>query len=120
MAQIPFEKTLQHLRAGMLCSEATEKLAEVVKGVEETGKPGEFTIKLTIKKLGRSGALDIIDKITTKVPADQPITTMMFVSPEGNLITEDPRQAKLDLKTVTVTGSSDVISINHKKVSNNE
>lgn len=120
MSQIPFEKTILHIRGGMLCHEATEQLAEVVKGVEETGKPGELTIKLTIKRLGRSGALDISDKVTSKVPKDQPITTMMFVSPEGNLITEDPRQSKLDLKTIPVTGSSDVISINTRKVSNNE
>ncbi len=120
MAQIPFQKTIQHIRGGMLCDEATEQLQAVVKAVEETGKPGELTIKLIIKRLGRSGALDISDKVTSKVPKDQPITTMMFVSPEGNLITEDPRQNKLDLKTVTVTGSSDVISINQKKVSNNE
>ncbi|WP_169294637.1 hypothetical protein [Advenella sp. EE-W14] len=120
MAQIPFEQTIQRIRSGMLCLEATEQLAQVVKAVEETGKPGELNIKITIKRLGRSGALDISDKVTSKVPKEQPITTMMFVSPEGNLLTEDPRQSKLDLKTVPVTGSSDVISINHKKVSNNE
>lgn len=36
---------------------------------------------------------------------------MMYSTPEGNLITEDPRQQKLDLKSVRAVGAADVSPI---------
>ena len=95
----------------MLLDEAAEQLSEIVKAVDATGKGGKLTIELTIKKLSRSGALEIIDKVTSKAPTEAPLTTMMYPTPEGNLITEDPRQQKLDLKSVRVVGAADVTPI---------
>ncbi len=107
----PITETLRHVRGGMLLDEASEKLAEIVKAVDITGKAGRITIELQVKKLSRSGALEIIDKVTSKIPAEAPLTTMMYPTPEGNLITEDPRQQKLDLKSVRVVGAADVSPI---------
>lgn len=114
MAQKPFNETLCSIRAGVLVNELTEKLAAAVKAVEETGKSGELTLKLTIKKIARFGAIDIADKVTVKIPEDQPVTTLMFSTPEGNLVTEDPRQQKLELRAVPVPGAADVISLARK------
>lgn len=111
MALKPITETLRHVRGGQLLDEASEKLAEIVKAVDITGKGGRLTIELQVKKLSRSGALEIIDKVTSKVPAESPITTMMYPTPEGNLITEDPRQQKLDLKSVRVVGAADITPI---------
>lgn len=111
MALKPITETLRHVRGGLLINEASELLAEVVKAVEITGKSGKLTIELQVKKLSRSGALEIIDKVTSKAPSEAPMTTMMYPTPEGNLITEDPRQAKLDLKTVRAVGAADITPI---------
>lgn len=111
MALKPITETLRHVRGGLLINEASELLAEIVKAVEVTGKAGKLTIELQIKKLSRSGALEIIDKVTSKTPTEAPLTTMMYPTPEGNLITEDPRQQKLDLKTVRAVGAADVTPI---------
>lgn len=111
MALKPFTETLRHVRGGMLLDEASEKLAEIVKAVDITGKAGRITIELQVKKLSRSGALEIIDKITSKAPTEAPLTTMMYSTPEGNLITEDPRQQKLDLKSVRAVGAADITPI---------
>ncbi|MFT0547891.1 hypothetical protein ACMHYO_16370 [Allopusillimonas ginsengisoli] len=111
MALKPITDTLRHVRGGLLINETSELLAEIVKAVEVTGKAGKLTIELQIKKLSRSGALEIIDKVTSKIPSEAALTTMMYPTPEGNLITEDPRQQKLDLKTVRVVGASDVTPI---------
>ena len=43
-------------------------------------------------------------KITLKKPAEDPMEAMLFATPEGNLIADDPQQ-KLDLKRVD--GASD-------------
>jgi len=108
MAVKPITETLERLRGGQMLDEASEKLAEIVRAVDVTGKAGELTIKLQVKKLSRSGALEVIDKVTAKVPEESPITTMMYPTPEGNLITEDPRQQKLDLKIPQIAGAEDV------------
>lgn len=107
----PITDTLRHVRSGVMLDEASEKLAEIVKAVDITGKSGKLTIELQVKKLSRSGALEIIDKVTSKVPTEAPLTTMMYPTPEGNLITEDPRQQKLDLKSVRVVGAADITPI---------
>ncbi|MFA5633440.1 MAG: hypothetical protein WC997_18275 [Porticoccaceae bacterium] len=101
-------ETFERLRGGEMLDEASERLAEVVRAVDATGKAGEITIKLQVKKLSRSGALEIIDRVTAKVPEEPQLTTMMYPTPEGNLITEDPRQQKLDLKVPQITGATDV------------
>lgn len=111
MALTPITETLRHVRGGLLIIEASEQLAELVKAVEITGKGGKLVIELQVKKLSRSGALEIIDKVTSKVPTEAPLSTMMYPTPEGNLITEDPRQAKLDLKAVRAVGAADITPI---------
>lgn len=111
MAIKPITETLRHIRGGQLIDEASELLAQVVKAVETTGKSGELIIKLQVKRLSRSGALEVVDKVTHKVPTESPITTMMYPTPEGNLITEDPRQQKLDLKIARAMGAADVTPI---------
>ena len=107
MAIRPFEETAKQIRRGFFLVDLAEKLAEVAQAVDNTGKQGELNIKLTIKKISRAGAMEIIDKITTKVPADPPETTMVFVTPEGNLLTQDPRQQALDLETVKIKGAGE-------------
>lgn len=102
-------ETLQRLRGGTMLDEASTKLAEVVKAVDITGKAGELVIKLQVKKLSRSGALEVIDKVTSKVPEEGQLTTMMYPTTEGNLLTQDPRQQNLDLKTPQIAGAKDVV-----------
>ncbi len=105
MALRPFEETAKQIRRGFFLVELAEKLAEVAQAVDATGRQGELNIKLTIKKISRVGAMEISDKITTKIPSDPPETTMVFVTPEGNLMTQDPRQQSLELEKVEIKGA---------------
>lgn len=92
---------LRDLRGGACVDEATDRLAELVQRVTDTGKPGSITITLTAKVASRaSGALIITDKVALKLPAGAPSESILFATPEGSLLTEDPRQQKLDLKAV--------------------
>jgi hypothetical protein len=109
MGYRPITDTLRHLRGGQLIDECSEALAGVVQAVDATGKSGKLTIELTIKKISRSGALDIVDKVTARAPEDQPLSTLMFPTPEGNLLTEDPRQQKLELRPVAVPTADSLI-----------
>lgn len=91
--------TMRRLSGGALCDEADEKLAALVQGVEATGKPGSITIKLSLKKVG-GGAMSASGKVSALIPADVAPITLLFPTPEGALLTEDPKQKKLDLREV--------------------
>lgn len=93
--------TLRHLEAGCLIDDASEKLAELVKAVDATGKTGTLTLTLKLRK-ATAGALAVTGNVSVKKPAEPAIESLLFATPEGNLLTEDPRQTKLDLKPIAV------------------
>lgn len=66
-----------------------------------TGKAGSITITLKLRK-ATAGALAVTGSVTVKKPAEPAIESLLFATPEGNLLTEDPRQVKLELKPVAV------------------
>lgn len=97
----PITDTLRYLQGGTFIDSASEQLAELVSAVDATGKSGKITLEISVKKMSK-GACGVIGKIRLSKPAEAPDATLMFPSPEGNLLTEDPRQQKLELKQVPV------------------
>ena len=97
----PITDTLRHLEAGCLIDEASELLADLVKAVDATGKTGSLTLTLKLRK-ATAGALAVTGSVSVKKPAEPAIESLLFATPEGNLMTEDPRQTKLDLKPIAV------------------
>lgn len=97
----PITDTLRSLRGGVLIDEASEALSELVNAVMDSGKPGKLTLELTLTKASRnSGALVIRDKVTVKRPAEDAFETILYATPEGSLVTQDPKQAQLELRQV--------------------
>ena len=94
----PITDTLRNIQNGALIDEATEKLRELLLRVDETGKGGTLTLQLKVAKLTRGGAVSIKGKCTTSLPPEAPAEGVFWVSPEGNALTEDPNQQRLDLK----------------------
>lgn len=98
----PITDTLRSLGHGSFIDDASDALNKLVTAVDETGRGGKLTLTLAIKKATRgSGAMVVQDEIKLTMPKMDSRETMLFATPEGNLVTEDPRQQKLDLKTVT-------------------
>lgn len=93
--------TLRHLNAGVFIDDVSEALSEVVKAVDTTGKAGSITIKINLRR-ATAGAMAVRGEFTMKRPAEAPIEALLFPTPEGNLLTEDPSQKKLDLRPVDV------------------
>lgn len=91
--------SLRHLQGGTFLDEASTLLAELVSAVDSTGKPGKIMLEIGVKKMSK-GAVGVIGKISLRKPQEAPDATLMFPTPEGNLLTEDPRQQKLELKRV--------------------
>lgn len=93
-----FNQTLETIYAGGLAAELDEKLTEVVRAAELTGKAGSITVSLKIKAKGNSGQIEITPAVKAVVPEHERGNVLMFATPEGNLQLEDPRQQKLELK----------------------
>lgn len=93
--------TLRHVAGGVFIDEASDALAEVVKAVDSTGKAGSVTIKIDIRR-ATAGAMAVSGKVSVKRPEGRPIEALLFPTPEGNLLTEDPSQKKFDFTPVVV------------------
>jgi len=92
-------QTISSLHAGLLAEDANEHLQDLVKAVDSTGKGGTLTITLSVRK-ATAGALAVKGKVTAKLPAEPDLEALLFPTPEGNLLTEDPRQQKLDIRPI--------------------
>src|SRR5258706_3598690 len=98
MSVRPITDTLRLLQGGVFLDLCSEKLAESVKAVDETGKAGKLTITLDLKRA--SGAIAITAKVTNKVPEDKADDDLLWPTVEGNLSLDNPNQQKLDLRQV--------------------
>ncbi|MBC8730023.1 hypothetical protein [Paraburkholderia sp. UCT2] len=96
----PITDVLRQIAGGALLDNTSEQFADLVRSIDEHGGSGKLVLELNVKKATRGGAMVITPKITTKKPADAPIEALFFATPEGNLLVDDPRQEKLDLKQV--------------------
>lgn len=98
----PATDTLRLLEGGAFLDKASEKLAELVRSVEETGKAGKLTITLDLKKA--AGAIAIKSNVTAKVPEPKADETLLWATVEGNLTVQNPNQRSLDLQVVPGKG----------------
>ena len=101
----PITDTLRHIGGGVFIDTASDKMAELVSAVDASGKAGRLVLEVKVKKATRGGAMHITGNAKLTLPASEPMEAMLFSTPEGNLVVDDPRQSKLDLKVAP--GSSD-------------
>jgi hypothetical protein len=93
---------LRHIGGGFFLDAASDKMAELVSAVGESGKSGKITLEITVKKATRGGAMLLTGKVRMTKPAEEAMEAMLFATPEGNLVADDPNQQKLDLRQVDV------------------
>lgn len=92
----PITDTLRKLQGGLFIDDCSDKLAAIVKAVDETGKVGKLTITIDVKKTG--AAVSVLAKVTDKTPEKQADPDMFWPTVEGNLSEQNPNQRNLDLK----------------------
>ena len=95
----PIIETLRHIEGGCFLDDAAEQLAALVLAVSESGKSGKLTMTIDLRQ-ATAGALAVTGKVVVKKPAQRPVEALLFATPEGNLLSEDPRQQKLELRSV--------------------
>jgi hypothetical protein len=108
----PITDTLRHIGGGIFIDTASDKMAELVSAVDGSGKAGKLVIEIKVKKATRGGAMHITGNVKLTKPAEEPMEAMLFATPEGHLVADDPRQTKLDLKSIPST--TDITTANLK------
>lgn len=76
------------------------KFAELVNAVTANNKAGTLTLKIAVKP-STAGALAVKAEVSITKPKGLPPESLLWATPEGNLMAEDPRQTKLELRDVT-------------------
>ena len=75
------------------------RFSQLVKAVVDTNKLGTITLKITVKP-STAGALAIKPEVRATMPKGLPAEALLWPTPDGNLVSEDPRQVKLELRPV--------------------
>lgn len=78
---------------------AGQKFSELVGAVSQHQKAGTLTLKISIKP-STAGAMAVKADVSISKPKGLPAESLLWATPDGNLVAEDPRQTKLDLKSV--------------------
>lgn len=104
----PFHDFLREHRGGVTHDELSDALQTLVAAVGEEGKGGTLTLTISIKPAGNSDALEVTDRIVIKPPKQTRSASLFFVSPEGNLIREDPKQTTMELRPIPATAHKGV------------
>lgn len=79
---------------------AGAKFNELINAVTANNKAGTLTLKIAVKP-STAGALAVKAEVSITKPKGLPPESLLWATPEGNLMAEDPRQAKLELRSVT-------------------
>jgi hypothetical protein len=82
-----------------LLDHAGDQFAELIKAICSTNKAGQLTLKVDIKP-STAGAMAVKASVSIKKPKGLPPESLLWPTPEGNLLADDPRQMKMELKTV--------------------
>ncbi|MDW5417721.1 hypothetical protein R6242_14215 [Iodobacter sp. CM08] len=94
---------LRDIAGGELVEELGESIREVNMAITEVEerKGGKITLTISIKPAGRrSGALNVAYDIKMTKPRLPRNESIMFGTPEGDMLATDPSQRTLDLRSV--------------------
>jgi hypothetical protein len=92
----PITDIMREIRKGRAVDLASQMLAEVVRAVDETGKPGTITIKVSIKPEKGGGNQKTLTMTTeSKVPRPDVPDAIFFSDEAGDLHRSDPQQKEM-------------------------
>lgn len=107
-----FASTLASMDYGVTAEEISGALAELVQAVRDTGKQGFVSLKLAVKPESiNAGQVSITPDITVKAPQIPRDKSLMFMTPDNNLVREDPRQKRLELESVPASQRPELMTM---------
>lgn len=97
-----FSEQLPQLSGGSVDEDLTQALADAVEYIDQNGGCFEIHLKLKLAQVvNRAGVMiKVTHDVTTKKPKQKPTEFTMFLSPDGNLMLDNPRQGNLPFREV--------------------
>lgn len=94
---IPFSQQITQIRGGSLDDELTDALAECVRAVDEQGGTASLTLKISVKRSGKtnSGYVKVSADFSKKLPKPESIEAVLFATPDGALWEDNPKQERM-------------------------
>ncbi len=99
----PFSEFLFAQRGGATHAELTDGMAELARLVNETGKAGTLTLRITIQPASKNGGHQMLvgDEVAVKAPKAKRTESFFYFDEEtGSLTRHDPLQPQLPLQEV--------------------
>jgi hypothetical protein len=92
----PFAEMLSNLQRGVVADEAATMLAKVTQAVQETGKKGTVTLKITVSPWkGNADIVNVTGEVDGRVPKPDPAASVFYPDTDGNLSRSDPNALAL-------------------------
>jgi ribosomal protein S28E/S33 len=92
----PITDILREIRKGRAVDLASQRMAEIVQAVDETGKPGELTITIKVKPEKGGGSQKVIQvAVKAKIPEVDLPEGVFFSDEDGDLHRTDPAQNEM-------------------------
>lgn len=97
-----FSEQLPQIAGGAFEKELTDALADVLEYVTTHGGKPKITAEMELStQLTKAGPMiKIAYRVSVKYPKEKPVDFSMFLSPEGNLLLDNPNQGKLPFAEV--------------------
>lgn len=97
-----FSEQLPTIAGGAFEKELTDALADVLEYLANNGGKPKITAELELStQLTKAGPMvKIAYRVAVKYPKEKPVDFAMFLSPEGNLLLDNPNQRKLPFTEV--------------------
>lgn len=100
--QSPVVPFLCRLEGGSFALEVGDTLQEAAAAAYNLTKKAEVTIKIKFTP-GGARKMDVSASVSAKIPKEERSSTMLFVTPDGQLLAHDPDQQRLDLRVIKHT-----------------
>lgn len=99
-----FNHTLIELNSGATVHELDDALQKVLAAVRATGKAGSVTLSLKVAPAAKntSEVVMVQAQVKASVPEPERGMTIFYVTDDNRLARNDPRQQRLDLRTVEI------------------
>jgi hypothetical protein len=91
---------LQRLAGGYLIEELAAALTVTAEEVVATGKPGTVTLSLKVSTRNQGDPLIVVEEQIARAAPKKDAKAAFFYALDGDLHRDDPRQARLDFRTV--------------------
>jgi hypothetical protein len=88
------------LNGGTFGHKVSETFKQVLQAVETTGKAGKLTITVDVTKT-TGGMVALVAKVTDKTPEPKPDADVRWVTEDGVLTHQNPKQRDLELRPVS-------------------